>query len=283
MYMADIGRWGGVDGIADKYNSWSPYTYALNKPNHFIDLDGFAVTDPIENLKVPNSPDEIDTKVWTKNPNHKAPGSTQWVDKYGNKLTYDRGVAGQKGWSAQDHWHFEDANGNRYNAQGRVTNTYGGNDAHLRPGQETSIDPSRGSNSLVKKNKFKGRSAGKSRVAGRVGGALGIAGFFTDLASSIKGDPHSLGMQFMEGYSDDKLYFNQEAGVYWERSRGDDVTNESGDVIGTNFTFTIYSDYTYNDDTGRYEGTGESSSVTVTRYEGQEARDYLNFLLGNGG
>ncbi|HFK5546723.1 TPA: RHS repeat domain-containing protein, partial [Elizabethkingia anophelis] len=40
MYMPELGRWGGVDPLAEKYQNMSPYNYVANNPLMFIDPNG---------------------------------------------------------------------------------------------------------------------------------------------------------------------------------------------------------------------------------------------------
>ncbi|EFK36875.1 RHS repeat-associated core domain [Chryseobacterium gleum] len=40
MLMPDLGRWGSMDAMSEKYSAWSPYNYAINNPVMVIDPDG---------------------------------------------------------------------------------------------------------------------------------------------------------------------------------------------------------------------------------------------------
>ncbi|MEM9680870.1 MAG: RHS repeat-associated core domain-containing protein, partial [Bacteroidota bacterium] len=42
MYMSDIGRWNGIDPLAQLYIGNSPYTYVLNQPTQAVDPNGMA-------------------------------------------------------------------------------------------------------------------------------------------------------------------------------------------------------------------------------------------------
>jgi RHS repeat-associated protein len=65
-YDAQLGRWHAVDGMSEKYLSYSPYHYAANNPIKNYDIDGNQFT-PAAQAWVDRLTDEIDRKERNNN------------------------------------------------------------------------------------------------------------------------------------------------------------------------------------------------------------------------
>nr|WP_262483802.1 RHS repeat-associated core domain-containing protein [Chryseobacterium sp. FH2] len=67
-YMPDIGRWNGIDQLAENYLSASPYAYVVNNPISFFDPDGRVTMAAISATMTEVTPDGSNS-YWYNNGN----------------------------------------------------------------------------------------------------------------------------------------------------------------------------------------------------------------------
>nr|WP_315031170.1 DUF6443 domain-containing protein [uncultured Chryseobacterium sp.] len=81
-YMPDIGKWNGVDQLAEDYLSASPYAYVLNNPINMFDPDGRATAMAIVEA------------MWNATPDGT---NSYWFNNGGGFTSYDGGARGSGG------------------------------------------------------------------------------------------------------------------------------------------------------------------------------------------
>ncbi|MBP1167397.1 RHS repeat-associated protein [Chryseobacterium sp. PvR013] len=82
QYMPDLGRWNGIDQLAESYHSTSPYAYVMNNAINMFDPDGRYSTD------------EIVAAMWNATPEGT---NSYWFSDGGGFTSYQDGPTGSGG------------------------------------------------------------------------------------------------------------------------------------------------------------------------------------------
>ena len=275
IYDPRVGRFLSLDPLRAKYPMYSPYHFSSNQPIHAPELDGLESS---FDLSIPTSPDKVDVNHWTLNTQHKNPNGLQWKDANGNKLFFDKGQlkpdgTPQFGNAGKDHWHFEDADGNRYNALGQITKTKGSADSHLAPGTQTQIKVK----SVVTSTEANAPEISQSDIIteseageGDLGGKLGAFGniiFFAQTFFDIStNNPDALINKFGP-IELGKIHSGQigplgKGNYFTVTNSKTDTWSENGDVFEkTTITIKTYYDTGWDTKTKKYVGVNPTGQV----------------------
>ncbi|WP_207512921.1 LamG-like jellyroll fold domain-containing protein [Longitalea luteola] len=201
VYDPRIGKFLSIDPLTPKYPQYSPYHFSSNQPNHARELEGLESE---FDLTIPNSPGEVDLNHWKPNTQHRNPNGMSWVDHHGNKLFFDKAQYDANGkplngWKGVDHWHFENAEGQRFNADGVPNKSAKGSATHILPGTQTKIKIMPAVVTIVEEGIAATNAVAKaaeetvvSKVNGKVGGAMMILDVVTSFFGIASGDPDAL-------------------------------------------------------------------------------------------
>jgi len=272
FYMPDLGKWSVIDPATEISRNISPYTYSFNNPVRFIDYDGMV---PTEGVAI--DPTEL---FGQKIDMSSAPGRTNAAGHPRNGPWFWRKMLEQH----PEMFSKENVASIRRNRSPVVDGKwveYNPTHADYKGGKliHHHIDQGKmatGIPETAHRKYFKNLHVNRGGMMNRLnklGGALSVVGFLTDIFNN---DPLSFGMLYSAGAKENTLYFDTDSEQYFKITERKDITGDGGEVIGQEVTYEVYSDYTYDENAGKYEGAGEKKTYTGRTFKSiDEAHEYL--------
>ncbi len=285
MYDPMIARFMVIDLATEVMKQYSPYTYAFNNPVMFEDKDGnfpvlanMGIVDPIKELMSGKKIDMTNAPKSSKLNAKGFPRNGRWFwnqmkARHPEMFSAKNKALIKAGKSPVIDAKWTEFNPSHASYKGKLVHH------HVDQGRFAVGIPEEAHNNL--NSKLHARTGSKARGFFRQtmkyvnGFAFALTAF--DLFSD---NPDSMGNLFDQSsgnIQEGKLYKNTDGGYYSISDRTFE-TDENGEIESVTATVTIYSDYTYNEETGEYEGVGESKKAEVTQYTGEKAQQVLEII-----
>ncbi len=284
QYDPAIGRFLSVDPATEIMKTYSPYTYSFDNPIRFHDKDGMipeqATDDPPDIKKIQSGP-RIDMQNAPAGSGSNAAGYPrngpwfwrQMLSEHPEMFSQDNAaeIRGGRSPRIDDKWIDFNPSHAAYKGDKLIHH-------HINQGNMATGIPEQVHRQFS--SELHGNMGGKPKVGGglkgALGGALNFLGAVGLAIDFLSNDPHALNMQFSAGAKLNTLYYDDQTEQYFQvTERGKE--KDSNGVEREYSVYNTYSGYTYNEDSGKYEGVNKTGSYRAIRVKSlDQAYQVLN-------
>ncbi len=280
QYDPVLGRFLNIDPAAELMKFYSPYTYSFDNPIRFHDKDGNlpeqGTVDPPDVKKIQSGPQVDMTNAPAGSSTNAAgyPRNGPWfwrqmLSEHPEMFSQENAAEIRSGRAPRidDKWIDFNPSHSAYKGDKLIHH-------HIDQGKMATGVPE------TVHNKFRSQlhtnTGGRPRGGGSgLGMALGFAGSIGLVLDLTSNDPHAVNMMLSAGRELNTLYFDINSDQYFEvTKRGKEAGPDGKEREFSEYT--TYQSYFYDEDAGKYRGSGASKTYRSTKVGSiAEAYEYL--------